>query len=59
MKKKVFPENDDRRVVIYARKSKITHKGDSIANQEAYCKEYARLHLNLPEDYEYEVYEEM
>ena len=58
MKKKVIPENDDRRVVIYARKSKITHKGDSIANQEEYCKEYAKLHLNLPEDYEYEVYED-
>ncbi len=58
MKKKVTPENDERRVVIYARKSKITHKGDSIANQEEYCKDYARLHLNLPEDYEYEVYED-
>lgn len=37
MKRKVTPETDDRRVVIYARKSKITHKGDSIANQEEYC----------------------
>ena len=58
MKRKVTQENDDRKVVIYARKSKVTHKGDSIANQEEYCKEYARLHLNLPEDYEYEVYED-
>ena len=58
MRKKTVAENDDRRVVIYARKSKVTHKGDSIANQEEYCKDYARLHLNLPEDYEYEVYED-
>ena len=58
MKRKVTPETDDRRVVIYARKSKITHKGDSIANQEEYCKDYARLHLNLSEDYEFEVYED-
>lgn len=46
------PREDHRAVVIYARKSKITHKGDSIANQEEYCKEYARLHLQLPSDYE-------
>ena len=34
-----MPEaEDNRKVVIYARKSKVTHKGDSIANQEEYCK---------------------
>lgn len=61
LKKKVIDAIDaidDRDVVIYARKSKITHKGDSIANQEEYCKEYARLHLQLPDDYKYKVYED-
>lgn len=52
MKRMEPPREDHRAVVIYARKSKITHKGDSIANQEEYCKEYARLHLQLPSDYE-------
>lgn len=51
-------KEDNRAVVIYARKSKITHKGDSIANQEEYCKEYARLHLQLPADYAFQVYED-
>ena len=58
MKKKEQKKDDDRKVVIYARKSKVTHKGDSISNQEEYCKEYARLHLHLPEDYEYGIYED-
>lgn len=58
MKRMEPPREDHRAVVIYARKSKITHKGDSIANQEEYCKEYARLHLQLPSDYEYQVYED-
>ncbi|MBQ9061491.1 MAG: recombinase family protein [Eubacterium sp.] len=58
MKKKDHAKQDDRAVVIYARKSKITHKGDSIANQEEYCKEYARLHLQLPADYEFRIYED-
>ena len=59
MRKKELKQDDNRAVVIYARKSKITHKGDSISNQEEYCKEYARLHLMLPEDYEFGIYEEM
>lgn len=58
MRKKRPEAEDQRKVVIYARKSKVTHKGDSIANQEEYCKEYARLHLNLPDDYEYDIYED-
>ncbi len=58
MKKNDHTKQDDRAVVIYARKSKITHKGDSIANQEEYCREYARLHLKLPADYEFKVYED-
>ena len=58
MKKPDHTQPDDRAVVIYARKSKITHKGDSIANQEEYCREYARLHLKLPADYEFKVYED-
>lgn len=55
---KKLEKEDNRLVVIYARKSKITHKGDSIANQEEYCKEYARLHLKLPENYEFGIYED-
>lgn len=58
MKKRTPEGEDNRKVVIYARKSVITHKGDSIANQEEYCKEYAKLHLNLPADYDYEIYED-
>lgn len=58
MKKRTPKGEDHRKVVIYARKSKVTHKGDSISNQEEYCKDYARLHLNLPEDYEYDIYED-
>lgn len=55
---KVPEAEDNRKVVIYARKSKVTHKGDSIANQEEYCKEYARLHLNLSDDYDFDIYED-
>ena len=55
---KKLDKEDNRLVVIYARKSKITHKGDSIANQKEYCKEYARLHLKLPESYEFGIYED-
>ena len=58
MKKIDHAFSDERAVVIYARKSKITHKGDSIANQEEFCREYARLHLQLPKDYEFQVYED-
>lgn len=58
MRKKVPEAEDNRKVVIYARKSKVTHKGDSIANQEEYCKEYARLHLNLSDDYDFDIYED-
>ncbi|MDY6307552.1 MAG: recombinase family protein [Oribacterium sp.] len=57
-KRKEALKEDNRAVVIYARKSVITHKGDSISNQEEYCKEYARLHLMLPEDYDFQIYED-
>ena len=57
-RRKESVKEDNRAVVIYARKSVITHKGDSIANQEEYCKEYARLHLMLPEDYDFQIYED-
>ena len=50
--------NDDRKVAIYARKSRITHKGDSIGVQFKQSAEYARLQLNLPPDYEFEHYED-
>ncbi|MDO4648456.1 MAG: recombinase family protein [Eubacteriales bacterium] len=58
MRKRIKEKVDERKVVIYARKSIVTHKGDSISNQEEYCKEYAKLHLNLPADYEYDIYED-
>ena len=58
VKRKEPVKEDTRAVVIYARKSVITHKGDSIGNQEEYCREYARLHLQLPEDYSFQVYED-
>ena len=49
---------DDRKVAIYARKSVITHKGDSINNQEKYCKDYAKMQLQLSDDYEFVVYKD-
>lgn len=47
---------DNRKVAIYARKSVITHKGDSVNNQEKYCMDYSKFHLNLPDDYDFEKY---
>ena len=37
VKRKEPLKEDNRAVVIYARKSVITHKGDSISNQEEYA----------------------
>ena len=34
------------KIAIYARKSKLTEKGDSINNQISMCKNYAKLHFN-------------
>ena len=57
-KNKVSFADDDRKVVIYARKSRITHKGDSIGVQFKQSADYARLQLGLPDDYEFEHYED-
>lgn len=44
---------DDRLVAIYARKSRITNKGDSIGVQFKQSADYAVNQLSLPEDYEF------
>ena len=41
---------DDRLVAIYARKSRITNKGDSIGVQFKQSADYAVNQLSLPED---------
>lgn len=60
MKKKnrISFADDDRKVAIYARKSRITHKGDSIGVQFKQSADYAKLQLSLPDDYEFEHYED-
>lgn len=49
---------DDRLVAIYARKSRITNKGDSIGVQFKQSADYAVNQLSLPEDYEFIQYED-
>ena len=49
---------DDRLVAIYARKSRITNKGDSIGVQFKQSADYAVNQLSLPEDYEFTRYED-
>lgn len=60
MKKKnrISFADDDRKVAIYARKSRITHKGDSIGVQFKQSADYAKFQLSLPDDYEFEHYED-
>jgi len=41
------------KVALYARKSRMTDKGDSIENQITLCKQYAMLHFDGSEFYEY------
>ena len=50
-KKQKYNAEDNRGVAIYARKSRITNKGDSIGVQFKQCEEYAKRELNLDEDY--------
>lgn len=50
------PVEDSRRVAIYARKSAITHKGDSTGVQIKQCSDYACSQLSLPEDYEFSIF---
>ena len=49
---------DLRSVAIYARKSRITNKGDSIGVQFKQSADYAINQLSLPEDYEFLHYED-
>ena len=60
MKKKpsIRTNNDNRGVAIYARKSRITNKGDSIGVQFKQCAEYASRELSLDDDYPFIKYED-
>ena len=49
---------DNRGVAIYARKSRITNKGDSIGVQFKQCAEYAKRELILDENYTFLEYED-
>lgn len=49
---------DNRQVVLYARKSRITNKGDSIGVQYKQSADYAINQLSLPADYEFAKYED-
>jgi len=50
MKKQRKVEKDNRGVAIYARKSRITNKGDSIDVQFKQCADYAKKELGLDEE---------
>lgn len=58
MKKQRKIEKDNRGVAIYARKSRITNKGDSIGVQFKQCTDYAKKELGLDEEYEFLQYED-
>jgi Site-specific recombinases, DNA invertase Pin homologs len=49
---------DNREVALYARKSRITNKGDSIGVQFKQSADYAVNQLSLQEDYEFKQYED-
>ena len=60
MKKKTKQiAEDNRGVAIYARKSRITKKGDSIGVQFKQCAEYATRELSLDDNYTFINYEDM
>ena len=44
-KKQKYNAEDNRGVAIYARKSRITNKGDSIGVQFKQCEEYAKREM--------------
>lgn len=58
MKKQKRNNEDNRGVAIYARKSRITNKGDSIGVQFKQCAEYAKRELQLDDDYNFMEYED-
>ena len=53
MKKQRKVEKDNRGVAIYARKSRITNKGDRIGVQFKQCADYVKKELGLDEEYEF------
>ena len=57
-KKQTRNTEDNRGVAIYARKSRITNKGDSIGVQFKQCAEYAKRELHLDDDYNFMEYED-
>ena len=58
MRKMKRMDADTRGVAIYARKSRITNKGDSIGVQFKQCAEYAKRELKLYDDYAFMEYED-
>lgn len=58
MKKLRQTNVDTRGVAIYARKSRITNKGDSIGVQFKQCADYAKREWNLEDDYPFMEYED-
>lgn len=58
MKKQKRNNEDNRGVAIYARKSRITNKGDSIGVQFKQCAEYAKRELQFDDDYNFMEYED-
>lgn len=57
-KARIQSGEDNRLVVLYARKSRITNKGDSIGVQFKQSGDYAVNQLGLPENYEFQKYED-
>ena len=57
-KKQKYNTEDNRGVAIYARKSRITNKGDSIGVQFKQCAEYAKRELHLDDEYSFLEYED-
>lgn len=45
-------------IAVYARKSKLTDKGESIENQIKICMEYAKIHFNNTDKYKLMIYKD-
>ena len=58
IKKPARNADDNRGVAIYARKSRITNKGDSIGVQFKQCAEYAKREMHLDDNYKFLEYED-
>ena len=57
-KARIQSGEDNRMVVLYARKSRITNKGDSIGVQFKQSADYAINQLSLSENYDFQMYED-